>query len=505
VGTPHTGYLSAMGDSERAPLLGQRVASLRQTEVPILEGEEVGGLPRLSTRAVAARNLRQGTRTNSLRFSIREYEPEPEPPGPDGGWGWVVCLAAFYCISVLDGAAYTFGVFLDPIEVEMGGGHSKVSAAGSLLVATYAFTGILADRMINRFGTRATCITGSLLATLGLGLGSFSKNLEHIMICYSIITGVGFGLMYLPAIVSTANHFTKQRSLAIAFCLCGAGFGTFTLSPLETYIVHSHGWRWGFLSLSALALASCIAGLTMVPVDRTRPGRSSTPTTLATTPEEPPVTSLSAKVGGFILGPSLYASPALGLYLLVALADVMATLSLFIPFHYTPSIAHERGLTSAQGAMLISAIGVFSTIGRVIAGWISDRGWFHPLSIASLSVTLVTPPLWLLTVCNSFPTFIVCCSLYGFLTGCWISVMSPIFVRILGLDLLSQAFAFLTAVRGFATLAGPPLAGALVDWATEKSASIHLSGSAMLLSSIIFLASNLLSARRDNKARNGAV
>ena len=28
--------------------------------------------------------------------------------------------------SCLTGAAYTFGVFLDPLEVEMGGGHSKV-------------------------------------------------------------------------------------------------------------------------------------------------------------------------------------------------------------------------------------------------------------------------------------------------------------------------------------------------------------------------------------------
>ena len=35
-----------------------------------------------------------------------------------------------------------------------------------------------------------------------------------------------------------------DRSLAIALCLCGAGFGTFTLSPLETYITANHGWRW---------------------------------------------------------------------------------------------------------------------------------------------------------------------------------------------------------------------------------------------------------------------
>ena len=74
-----------------------------------------------------------------------------------------------------------------------------------------------------RWGTRKVCITGALLSAGGLVLGSFAKTLAHVMVAYrcfehrailtdtdcSIITGVGFGLMYLPAIVSTANHFTK--------------------------------------------------------------------------------------------------------------------------------------------------------------------------------------------------------------------------------------------------------------------------------------------------------
>ena len=74
-----------------------------------------------------------------------------------------------------------------------------------------------------RWGTRKVCIAGALLSAGGLVLGSFAKTLAHVMVAYrfsehcvnfthtvsSIITGVGFGLMYLPAIVSTANHFTK--------------------------------------------------------------------------------------------------------------------------------------------------------------------------------------------------------------------------------------------------------------------------------------------------------
>ena len=92
-----------MGNSEECdPLLGPTLATLQQAEVSILEGEESDGG---ATRFMAG-HARGGKRTNSkgtMRFSIRVAEPDPEPAGPDGGWGWVVCLAAFYCISILDG------------------------------------------------------------------------------------------------------------------------------------------------------------------------------------------------------------------------------------------------------------------------------------------------------------------------------------------------------------------------------------------------------------------
>ena len=68
----------------------------------------------------------------------------------------------------------------------------------------------------------------------------------------------------------------------------------------------------------------------------------------------------------------------------------------------------------------------------------------------------------------------VCAGLFGLLTGCWVAAMSPIFIRILGPDLLSSSFGLLTAIRGTACLVGPPMAGFAVDYFDNRQDGISM-------------------------------
>ena len=476
-----------MAPDERSPLIHPRLSSL------------VNGQSDLDVDGPSPGNSRV-TRRGSIRFSVRSNATFVEPEGPDGGWGWIVVLASFICLCVLDGAAYTFGVFIDPLIEEMGGGRGQTSIAGSLLVATYAFTGPFASRLVTRFGTRKVCISGCVIAAIGLGLGSITESLLGIIITYSVITGFGFGLMYIPSIVAVANHFTKKRSLAIGICLCGAGVGTFALSPLETWITQNYGWRWGFLSLAMLSLVCCICGATMSKVER----QSWVPAHPEHDTNVRPGTNSSQfhKILSLIIDPDLLKNPAFQLYLLVAVADLFATLSLFIPFQHLPAVAHSHGVTRTQAAYIISATGISSTIGRLVSGWLCDRSWLHPLSLSSVALLTVVIPLFCLSVCQTFVAFIICASLFGLLTGCWVAAMSPIFIRILGPDLLNAAFGLLTAIRGVASLIGPPMAGFAVDYFASREAAIILSGICMSVSAITFTGATFYSAWRDIRALN---
>ena len=55
---------------------------------------------------------------------------------------------------------------------------------------------------------------------------------------YILILGLGFGLIYLPAIVSVSMYFEKKRAFATGIAVCGSGLGTFIMAPVTKGLVY---------------------------------------------------------------------------------------------------------------------------------------------------------------------------------------------------------------------------------------------------------------------------
>ena len=184
----------------------------------------------------------------SLNESSKENEV-PNEPLPEGGWGWVVVIAAFLVICVLDGVGYSFGIFLLPLlNDKIADSRGILSMAGSLQVGfitkfsrfqclyfqvgCYGFSSPFVAYLVSRFGARKCCMLGAVVSAIGLLTASFATGIVTLILGYSIITGLGFGLMYLPACCIPSQHFTVRRSLATGLVLCAAGVGTFVVAPL---------------------------------------------------------------------------------------------------------------------------------------------------------------------------------------------------------------------------------------------------------------------------------
>lgn len=87
------------------------------------------------------------------------------------------------------------------------------------------------------------------------------------LIHYCLISGFGFGLIYLPAIVSVTCYFEKYRSLATGIAVCGSGLGTFVFAPVTKYLIDSFGWRGALKILSCFVLKCFIYGILFRPLE----------------------------------------------------------------------------------------------------------------------------------------------------------------------------------------------------------------------------------------------
>lgn len=185
---------------------------------------------------------------------------------PDGGWGWVVVFSSFMIHVIADGVTYTFGIFYLEFLKHFQESKGKTAWIASIMVGTTFCIGPVASGLTTKYGCRSVTIAGSLLATVGLVVSVVAPNVTYLFFTIGLCTGAGFGLMYLPAIVSVTMYFEKRRAFATGIAVCGSGFGTFALAPFIEWLVHVYGWQGALLCTAGMVLNCCVFGALLRPL-----------------------------------------------------------------------------------------------------------------------------------------------------------------------------------------------------------------------------------------------
>lgn len=186
-----------------------------------------------------------------------------EAKPPDGGWGWVVVFASFMVNLIADGITFSFGVIYVELLKYFGEGKAKTAWIGSLFMAMPLLSGPIASFLTDRYGCRKVTIVGSILASIGFFISSFTDSIEMLFFTFGIFAGFGLSLCYVAAVVIVAYYFDKRRSFATGLSVCGSGIGTFIFAPLTQVLIDEYGWRGTTLILSGLFLNMTVCGMLM--------------------------------------------------------------------------------------------------------------------------------------------------------------------------------------------------------------------------------------------------
>ena len=188
---------------------------------------------------------------------------------------------------------YSMGeVFLQPMMDRLNSERGPVSTIFGILPAITLATGPIATIFTNTYGCRKVTIVGACLAALGFLASCFWANIWFYYLTIGVIggryskgilpwssipllslLGLGFGLIYLPAIVSVGFYFEKKRSSAMGIAVCGSGLGTLVFPAIMPYILNHPSWLDydGALLVEAAIIFICVIfGVLMVRVPFSR-------------------------------------------------------------------------------------------------------------------------------------------------------------------------------------------------------------------------------------------
>lgn len=135
---------------------------------------------------------------------------------------------------------------------------------------------------------------------------------------FILFLGIGFGFIYLPAVVTVGYYFEKKRAFATGLAVCGSGVGTFLMTPFVQYLLGRYDWRGTVLILSGVVLNCACFGALFRPLQATQPKKPAEEVII----EEKPTLLQRIKMYREERRDSLEVVPSEGLHFSVSLPEV---------------------------------------------------------------------------------------------------------------------------------------------------------------------------------------
>lgn len=299
------------------------------------------------------------------------------PPG--GKWVLAAAVAgsAFSPATLIN---VPFGLFLMSLQKSFGWSRGQISLSLSIfivvLIASLPLVGVLLDR----FGARRLLLISIPAYAVALMSLAFLGSLWQLYGTFALLALLSAGTQSLTYITLLSQWFDRTRGLAIGLCMAGFGLGYIVVPQFVQWMTVHHGWRSAYAGLGVLALVGAfLPALAWI---------RSSPAPTAKGGSDNPLPAVD--------GHTVVAALRTREFWLLALVFVLASFTLNgIQSQIVPLLV-GGGMTPAAAALMLSAIGVGSCPGRILAGYMMDRFFaprvvflFFLMSVAGIGILLL--------------------------------------------------------------------------------------------------------------------
>ena len=368
-------------------------------------------------------------------------------------YGWIVVGAAFACMLVIFGSAYSFAAFFESFTQEFSAQRADVALVFGLSGLLYFILGAPAGALSDRVGPRATCTAGMIVLAVGLFAASFAESLAVVYLAYGVGIGLGVGLVYTPAMGAVLPWFVRRRGLASGIASSGIGAGTLLVPVAAAAVIAATDWRTG---MRAMAVGVALLGLAAASLMEKNPARR------GLGPDGGPPTDASRNAAHSALsGMSLREALASRRFWWLYLSIFACAPTMFTPFAHVAVHAQDLGIPAAKAVSLVGLIGIGSLVGRFGISGLADRiGRLRTLVIME-ALLAATYLLW--WAAPGFGLMALFALSFGLCYGGIVALLPPICMDLFGGRAVSGVIGIQYSAAAVGNLAGPVAAGAAFD------------------------------------------
>jgi MFS family permease len=366
---------------------------------------------------------------------------------------WMLWLpwAAMGSVSVLQYGCGVAITTMQPIRGLRATGAFWVIALWVIFQAGAAVLTAVFRRRLNIGPSTAMCV-GAILAGVGPLTLSFAGDLGTAVLGYSVLSGIGAGIVYATSLFTVAHWYPEQRGAKVGLVSGAFGYGAVPFIVVFTTALRPDNRPAVFASVGLIILvvvAVCGAIFREPPVD------------WWPAEVDPKLWAIDKRLNRSLLGnaPAIrqyrpietVRTPAFTLLYMIA---VVASAAALLAIVYVPSIAMSHGISPVLGGAAVAVLALVSGGGRGIANRISDRFGRH----RTLSLALTVQGCALLGVAISASArsaggIIVCAALSGLAGGAFYSLC---------ISLVADYFGERNAVPNFGLVYSAKMFGGLI-------------------------------------------
>lgn len=351
----------------------------------------------------------------------------------------LVCGAIILTLGL--GIRASFGLFLQPMSMDLGWGRSHFSFAMALSNLIWGlaqpFFGAWADK---QGAGRVVAVSGLLYAG-GLALMPFSTTPLMLDASAGLMVGLGLSGVSFGVILGVVGRAfpPERRSLALGIASSGGSFGQFLMLPFGQLLISTLGWQTALLVLAGTIMATVPLAAAMM--EGRRP---------VATGAQQSLNQALREAGGHS-----------GFWYLTAGFFVCGFQVAFISVHLPAYLVDVR-MTPAVGATALALIGLFNIAGSFVAGYLGGRFSKKYLLSGIYILRAVIIALFLVLPVTPLTVYLFAAGI-GFLWLGTVPLTNGLVAQIFGVRFVSMLFGIVFLSHQVGSFAGVWLGGYLFD------------------------------------------